>query len=384
MRKKKLLKFDIIHPPEFLEEKQKEWKDLDELSLDEYRARLIKLRSNYSDYYTYHLQETGNWETEEFFLLDPVYIEKVAQSLLGVGRYAVKAKTGLKEKIRKRKNQYTQEIVDRYIQKFCPDVIFVRSQPLPSQFWRKYRFTALLVSRLSARLPKEWHPNDWDLIYTDQPDFQTFFELHGVPTIMNDQGFDKRIVEELRPVKKQYPCTFVGGLGTQNFLKRTEFINSIADKTDFMWWGYWWKYGHDGRKFKDFPVLKQCYQGTTSGMEMYQIYADSKICLNDYVDTANGIGFNQRIFEVLGTGGFLLTRYASNFKKVFPDDIFVTYQNERECLDRINYFMKADKEREEIAAAAKKFIAENYDYSRITLEFGEDLEKYWAAKFQKS
>lgn len=235
---KKLLKFDIIHPPEYLQKKIKEWDDLDSLSLKEYRDRLIALRSNYLDYYTYHLNETGAWEAEEFFLLDAVFLEKVAKETLGTGRYLLKLKAKIAAKIFRRYDYYRDQVIDSYIQRFKPDVIFVRSQPIPSAFCQRYRHNTLLVSRLSARLPKQWHPADWNLIYTDQPDFQTFFQLHGVDTIINDQGFDIRIPEELKHTEKKYDCSsFVGGLGTQNFLERTQFINTIANKTNFKWWG---------------------------------------------------------------------------------------------------------------------------------------------------
>ncbi|WP_031428578.1 glycosyltransferase [Flavimarina sp. Hel_I_48] len=372
---KKLLKFDIIHPPEYLQKKIAEWDDLEELSLAQYRERLINLRSNYSDYYTYHLNETGAWKAEEFFLLDKVYLEKVARETLGTGRFLLKLKSKIAAKFFRKYDYYRDQVIDSYIKKFNPDVIFVRSQPIPSAFWQRYRHNTLLVSRLSARLPKLWHPNDWDLIYTDQPDFQRFFQLHGTDTIINDQGFDIRVPTELENREKKYDCSFVGGLGTQNFTERTEFIHAIASKTDFKWWGYWWKYGGDGRKLKDFPFLHKTYQGYTSGLEMYQTFLDSKISLNDYVDTANGIGFNQRMFEVMGVGGFLLTRWAPNFESTFPAGIFATYTDEKDCLKKIAYYLANEQEREKIAAAGKKFIAENYDYTRITASFANDLNK---------
>ena len=64
---KKLIKFDVIHPGEYLVQKKKSWPDLPTISRQEYLARLIRLRSNYSDFYTYHLNQEGDWEAEEFF-----------------------------------------------------------------------------------------------------------------------------------------------------------------------------------------------------------------------------------------------------------------------------------------------------------------------------
>ena len=379
----KLLKFDIVHPSEYLEQKKEEWDDLEELSLEEYRERLIKLRSNYSDYYTYHLNNKDNWEAEEFFLLDDTYIEKTAKKLFGLDRSIKKWWYGLnKTRLRYNKRRWRNYVIDQYIKHFKPDVIFVRSQPLPSSYWQKYRDSSLLVARLSARLPYNWHPNHWDLIYTDQPDFKTFFELHGVQTILNDQGFDSRINEDLRENSVNKDIVFVGGLGTENFLQRTEFLNKVVPHLPrFKWWGYWWKYGNDGRTLDDFPKLKQSFQGFTSGLEMYQIYKDSFITLNDYVDTANGIGFNQRMFEIMGVGGFMLTREAPNFKEDFPENVFATFSDERDLLKKIDYYKSHPQKRDEIAVNAKKFIQNNYDYKKICTQFMSDLELALTEKY---
>ena len=376
MKKLRLLKFDIIHPTEYLERKKLEWKDLEKISLEEYRDRLIKLRSNYSDFYTYHLNETGKWQAEEFFLLDDDYLEKVARKLFGKNYNWEKFKNGTgRLGLRLVKSKWENYIIDQYIKRFSPDVIFVRSQPIPSRFWQKYRNDTLLVSRLSARLPKNWHPNDWDLIYTDQPDFKTFFELHGVKTIINNQGFDKRVVNELNDNQLNNEIVFVGGLGTENFLLRTTFINDIASKlSNFKWWGYWWEYGGDGRQLEDFPALKKSFQGVTSGLEMLQIYKDSFAVINDYVDTANGIGFNQRMFEVMGAGGFLITREAPNLKKDFPENTLVTYKDEEELLNKINYYKNHLDERQAIIHNAQQFILEKYEYQEIVMNFEKDLE----------
>jgi len=377
LKKLRLLKFDIIHPTEYLQLKKLEWKDLEKLSLEEYRDRLIKLRSNYSDFYTYHLNETGKWQAEEFFLLDDDYLEKVARKLFGKNYKWEKFRNGTgRSGLRLSKSKWRNYVLDQYIESFEPDVIFVRSQPVPSWFWQKYRKSTLLVSRLSARLPRNWHPNDWDLIYTDQPDFKTFFELHGVKTIINNQGYDKRVVNELKDSEINNDIVFVGGLGTENFLQRTLFMNSIAKKLpNFKWWGYWWEYGGDGRELKDFPALEASYQGFTSGLDMLQIYKDSYAVLNDYVDTANGIGFNQRMFEVMGAGGFLITREAPNFQEDFPENIFIAYKDEGDLIQNLNYYLKNKEEREKITKNAQRFVLNKFDYKEIVSNFECDLIK---------
>ncbi|MDT0649090.1 glycosyltransferase family protein [Autumnicola edwardsiae] len=382
MKKKKLIKFDIVHPSEYLEQKKKKWKDLDSISAEEYRNRLIKLRSNYSDFYTYHLNKMEDWEAEEFFLLDDTYLFKIAEELFGKSHALRRFRYGYNKRLKLNPRKWRNYVVDKYIQKFKPDVIFARSQPIPSAFWQRYRKHTLLVARLSARLPHAWHPNDWDLIYTDQPDFRTFFELHGVKTILNDQGFDSRVAGELKAGDNNSDIVFIGGLGTENFLNRTLFLNEVAKELEnFKWWGYWWKYGGDGRALKDFPALQKTFHGFTSGLEMFQIYRNSAIVVNDYVDTANGIGFNQRIFEVMGSGGFMLTRDAPNLKDHFPMDLFVTYKNKEDFKEKVSYYLQNSVEREKIAKNAQDFIFENFDYTRIVREFSSDLITELQKKF---
>ena len=378
---KKLLKFDIIHPQEYLAQKKESWTDLPTLSRQEYLERLIRLRSNYSDFYTYHLNQEGDWAAEEFFLLDEEFIDKTAQEMFGPAYVARKYWHGSKKtRLRFDTHRWQNYVVHHYIKETNPDVIFVRSQPIASAFWQTYRRDTLLVSRLSARLPFNWHPNHWDIIYTDQPDFKTFFELHGVPTIINNQGFDARVIDELLVREKKHEVIFVGGLGTENFAKRTNFINRIASQVNFVWWGYWWEFGGDGRGVEDFPALHKTFQGSTSGLEMFQLFKDSRIVVNDYVDTANGIGFNQRMFEVMGSGAFMLTREAPNFDGLFPADIFATYQDEKDFLDKVAYYLKHEKEREEIAKNGQAFIKEHYDYSTIVKNFSQDMNQALAEK----
>jgi glycosyltransferase involved in cell wall biosynthesis len=377
---KRLLKFDIVHPTAYLEKKKSQWNDLDQLSAAEYRQRLISLRSNYSDFYTHYLNELG-WEAEEFFLLDNTYLDKLGKELFGWRYPFRKINNKLWGKIRPARWGWKQRVVQAYIKEFQPDVLFARSQPMASRYWQQFRHDCLLVARLSAKLPNRWHPQDWDLIYTDIESFKDFFEAHNVSTELNKQGFDPRILDELEGRPPKHDVTFVGGMGTQNFSKRTHFFEQIAGEVNFKWWGYWWKYGGEG-SLDDFPNLKKFFQGPTSGLDMYQIYKDSKIVLNDYVDIDinDSIGYNQRMFEVMGVGAFMLTRDANNFKEQFPDDIFATFNNAEDCVSKIEHHLKHDEERKKIGRNAQNFVLNNYNYQDIIKKFDKDLRKHLTLK----
>ena len=377
---KRLIKFDIVHPRAWLVEQKRALPNLDALSLAEYRTWLIDLMSNYSDFYTHYLNEAG-WDAEEYFLLDEDFERKVGQEIWGVaGEWWRRRGFQQARRLRRFNMTWSEYVVLHYVRRRRPDVLFVRSQPIRSAFWRHYFPDTLRVARLSARLPYNWHPNDWDLIYTDQPDFQTFFRLHGVPTLLNKQGFDARINQRLA----DHPpgsagIVFIGGLGTQNFSQRTEFLEQLAaHRPDFRWWGYWWN-APDGRTLAEFPHLARSYQGPTSGLEMYQLYRDALAVVNDYVDTANGIGFNQRIFEVMGCGGTLLTRDAPNFARDFPSDVFFTYHDLNSCLTQLRYIHEHPEAVQQRRSAARTYVHRAFNYRDISRRFGEELDRRLAA-----
>jgi len=379
MSKYRLLKFDVVHPQDYLYRKHDEWKDLEELSRTDYLDRINRLRSNYSDYYTYHLDDEV-WDAEEFYLNDPVYLKKVARELYGPAMYwPRRVEAALKEKIRPKGNRWTQKVIEDYIRAVDPDVLFARSQPLASSYWQQFRENCLLVARLSARMPKDWHPEHFDILYADHPTFRDFFELHDVTTYMNDQGFDDRVLDEVDDNGCPHDVTFVGGLGTRNFSRRTQLFERVAAQVpSFQWWGYWWPSWTDTKPTDEFPNLQRTFKGPTSGIEMFQIYRDSKIVLNDYVDidVSSGVGFNQRIFEVLGVGAFMLTRNATNFKDETPGHLFGTFDDADDCLRKIDYYLSRPQERQQIADAGQDHVLEHFNYRDIVQDFDLTLRKH--------
>jgi len=343
----------------------------------EFLEWLISLRSNFSDYYTFNLRKLG-WEAEEFFITD-YYIDKVAQELYGGGKGFKKFTAKIKDKVFPVSNRWMLNVMIDYINKYNPDVIFVREiTGVPSEFWRTFGNKRLIVCRIASQLPKYWSPLDWDLIFTSTEVYKTFFEINNVPAIINANGFDRRVVDELKSSEKIYDVTFVGQMNPKHFSGRIKTIEFIAGRVNFKWWGI------GSSKIPKDSFINKTRQGVTSGLEMLQIYRQSKMVLNDYIEMAKGAAVNQRMFEVMGAGSLLITREAENLKKEFPENVFVTFKNENDCLDKINYYLKNEKEREEIAKEGQKFILENFDYGKLMRQVGEALRKHFETKFSKS
>ena len=114
--------------------------------------------------------------------------------------------------------------------------------------------------------------------------------------------------------------------------------------------------------------------GTISAEDIPKIFNDSIISLN----FANSNGENQikaRVFEVTGSGGFLLTEDAKNLNKVFMNDEIVIYENIEDCAKKIKYFLQNFKKREEIVKKSFEKISKNYTYANKLHEILEKVDK---------
>lgn len=99
------------------------------------------------------------------------------------------------------------------------------------------------------------------------------------------------------------------------------------------------------RLFKEFPNF---YYGQQLFEQAARKYAESKVCFN--ISMADDL--IMRVFEVMGTGSFLLTNWVPTIEELFEDGKhLVLYRSMDEMIDKVNYYLKHDDEREKIAQA---------------------------------
>lgn len=97
--------------------------------------------------------------------------------------------------------------------------------------------------------------------------------------------------------------------------------------------------------------------------EMPLIFHHSRINLNM---TAKGIrsGLPLRLFDILGCGGFALTNYQSELPEYFTiGEDLDAYANEDEFLEKCNYYLSHNKERQEIAHNGYLKVREHHTYT---------------------
>lgn len=127
----------------------------------------------------------------------------------------------------------------------------------------------------------------------------------------------------------------------------------------------------DPAQLGDVKIMPPVEPGEASSI----IYAGSKINLNISLKGIEG-GTPQRIMDILGAGGFVLTNYCAETAELFEEDKeIVMFRTPEELVEKAEYYLAHDKEREEIARAGHKKVLNCYTYDRKLKQLMEWVEK---------
>lgn len=127
----------------------------------------------------------------------------------------------------------------------------------------------------------------------------------------------------------------------------------------------------DPAQLGDVKIMPPVAPGEASSI----IYAGSKINLNISLKGIEG-GTPQRIMDILGAEGFALTNYCAETAELFEEDReIVMFRSPEELVDKAEYYLTHDKEREEIAKAGHRKVMSSYTYDRKLKQLMEWVEK---------
>ncbi len=102
--------------------------------------------------------------------------------------------------------------------------------------------------------------------------------------------------------------------------------------------------------------------GADSTRMMPQIIKCSKININ-MTNRPIKTGLPLRIFDLLGAGGFVISNYQEEIPELFePDREIVMFESIPDLLEKIDYYLRHDDERREIAKRGHDKVAECYSY----------------------
>lgn len=96
--------------------------------------------------------------------------------------------------------------------------------------------------------------------------------------------------------------------------------------------------------------------------QMPRVFKQSKINLNITLRSIKS-GIPLRGFDILGAGGFLLSNFQGDFLGSFtPGDEFVYYEDEKDLLRKIDYYLFHEDEREAIARSGHDKVAAEHTF----------------------
>lgn len=104
------------------------------------------------------------------------------------------------------------------------------------------------------------------------------------------------------------------------------------------------------------------------GDRMREIFRRSRINLNITLRSIQS-GIPLRAFDVMGSGGFLLSNFQADFLEYFvPGEDFVVYESREDLLCKISYYLAHEEERKAIARSGQEKVAAGHTYQHRVRE----------------
>jgi hypothetical protein len=215
------------------------------------------------------------------------------------------------------------------------------------------------------------------VILTLTDEYNEMFKAEGLESHLFSYGVDERLAAEVVDSTKKHDCSFVGYLGVPDQRVKTKLLERVAQSVDFKWWGVM------GPEIGENSALRKTWQGSAAGIDMFRIYREAKIVVNEYPEIARGKNVNIRTMEVLNVGTFLLTRVASNIEWLEKAGALVTFSSEDDCLGKIKKYLADEAAREKIAAQGQRTALEHFNYRDVASRTMEIIGDAWERKQSK-
>lgn len=171
----------------------------------------------------------------------------------------------------------------------------------------------------------------------------SLFKREGANSYFITQGFDPVVFKPSENnFNKKIDVIFVGSFN----LKRKNYVNFLEkNNISIICYGSGWK---------NKPIYLE---------RLVYKYRASKIILNF---TEGKIGFSVRVFQAMGTGSFLISEYCKDLEKIFKKGVHLDwFKTPNELLKIVNYYLKNEIIREDIARQGYKYVLENFTWEHI-------------------
>jgi len=216
-----------------------------------------------------------------------------------------------------------------------------KKMSIPTVLW------ALDIYRFDQRKFILWVKNDFDYVFTTQKNFVDIISTShkSLPAERKGTGGGGWLTYACDPeiqkkfcLSKIYDVVFIGNTNAKIYPERIKMLKLIGEKFNL-------------------KVFNGVY-----GEGMAKIYSQAKIVFNKSADGE----INMRVFEALSCGGLLLTdrlKQEVGLEEIFEDKKhLVLYDNGNDLLEKIDYYLEHETEREEIALTGHREVVLKHTY----------------------
>ncbi|MGC9054520.1 MAG: glycosyltransferase family protein, partial [Candidatus Hydrogenedens sp.] len=175
----------------------------------------------------------------------------------------------------------------------------------------------------------------FDIVFLAQQSHVKLFKEQGVRYVF---WLPLACCPELYPQKelsRDIDVSYVGSLSPDEGDKRRRLLMKVAE------------------------IFPNHYIGKKWPLEMGEVYSRSKIVVNSAIN----YDLNMRVFEGMAGGALLVTDPADSILELFEDGKdLVIYENEKDLIEKIRYYLEHKEEREQIARQGQQKVLESHTY----------------------
>ena len=168
--------------------------------------------------------------------------------------------------------------------------------------------------------------------------------------------------------RKKYDIVFIGRLDSISNQHRIKILNFLIKAGVNI---KIWTWFLSNQFIKKYPFLISHIVGSAYGKEMVEILSQSKIALNIHGPSVP-YGGNMRLFEIPATKSLQIADKCP--QDWFKDgDEIVLYKNNQDLLQKINYFIDNDEERERIVKNGYERLVREHQYKHRVKKIFESI-----------
>lgn len=224
-----------------------------------------------------------------------------------------------------------KELKNKYSFKFINICMDDRHSFYMMSLFKKYnRGTSGLISLLDASLVTSKESIYW---YTSK----------GIPSIYFPEATSKDFFYKLDNIDKKYDVGFVGA----KYGLRGKYIQYLSDNgISVKAYGNGWEAGRIDNAYVN------------------EFFNECKIVIGfGYIlGCTDFMALKLRDFDVPATGSFYLTTFNSDLEELFPEKVDCYFNSKQELLEKVNYYLINEEERENIAYSSYLNTINNHTY----------------------